>query len=285
MSLILTYKNELGTVTMHGSGQAFPLRITAIEGLGLVHREYNAAIYAGYDGQETLDSRAEARSITIAIEALGKNIAQTVRDTLRVFSQSGTLYIQNEDLDRRIYCSQVQIPDATRVLRGQIATFAVQFVCDNPFFEDAEDIGVSLYKRTKLLSSPFTLPTMFGDIVAGGSIEVKGTIPVEPVITMYYPEELDNAEGVTLTNETTGKSLRLDYAPKADDTVTIDIKKRKITSTASGNLINYLTNDSFLGDFVLARGINVLSVDLGDVTSDFTVECRYNNLYNEAVIV
>ena len=58
MSLMLTYKNELGTVTMHGFGQAFPLRITAIEGLGLVHREYNSAVYAGYDGQETLDSRA-----------------------------------------------------------------------------------------------------------------------------------------------------------------------------------------------------------------------------------
>ncbi len=285
MSLILTYKNEFGTVMMQGKSGGDSLRITAIEGLGLVTREYNEAVYSGYDGQETLGSRAAARSITIALEALGKNIAQMVRDAFRVFSQSGMMYIQNEDLDRRIYCSQVQIPDVTRVLRGQIATFAVQFVCDNPVFEDREDTVVPLYERTKLLGTPFTLPTKFGEIVAGSSIEIKGTIPIEPVITMHYPEALADTEDVTLTNETTGKRIQLNYEPKADDTVTIDIKNRKITSSVSGNLINFLSNDSFLGEFVLERGTNVLSVDLGDVAPDFTIQCRYNNLYNEAVIV
>ena len=285
MGLTLTYKNELGTVVMQGGGQSSPLRITAIEGLGLVHREYNAAIYSGYDGQETLGSRAAARCITIALEVMSENITQVVRDALRVFSQSGMLYIKNEELDRRIYCSQVQIPDVTRVLRGQIATFTVQFVCDSPYFEDAADTAVPLYKRTKLLSTPFTLPTMFGEIVLGGNIEIKGTISVEPIVTIYYPTALEGAESIILINETTGKRIQLDYAPQADDTVTIDVKNRKIYSTLSGNLINYLANDSFLGDFVLSRGKNVISLDLGDVTSDFTVECKYNNLYNEAVIV
>ena len=285
MSLELLFKNEFGTVTMSGRGDTAPLRITAIEGLGLVQREYNAAIYSGYDGQETLDSRAAARCITIALEVMSENITQVARDALRVFSQNGMLYIKNEDLYRRIYCSQVQIPDVTRVLRGQIATLTVQFVCDSPYFEDAADTTVPLYKRTKLLSTPFTLPTMFGEIVLGGNIEIKGTISVEPIITIYYPTALEGAESIVLTNETTGKRIQLDYAPQADDMVTIDVKNRKIYSTLSGNLINYLTNDSFLGDFVLSRGKNVISLDLGDVTSDFTVECKYNNLYNEAVIV
>ena len=253
--------------------------------MGLVSREYNAAKYSGYDGQDTYSSRAEARSITIAVEILGRNIAQTARDTLSVLSQSGTLYIKNEDLDRRIYCNQVQLPEVSRVLRGHIAKFVVQFVCDNPFFEDREDTVVPLYERTKLLSTPFTLPAMFGDIVIGGKAEVSGAISTEPVITMHYPKALDGAEGVTLLNETTGKFIKLDYAPKDDDTVMIDIKNRKITSSESGNLINFLSNDSFLGDFVLARGVNVISLDLGDIASDFTIECKYNNLYSEAVIV
>ncbi len=283
--ITLIYKNELGEVVMKGGGKDLPFKITAIEGLGLISREYNAAVYSGYDGQETLSARAVARSITIALEVMSKKVVESMRDALRVFSQSGMLYIKNEELDRRIYCSQVQIPDVTRVLRGQIATFAVQFVCDNPFFEDGEDTVVSLYKRTKLLATPFSLPAVFGEIVLGGSIEIKGTVSVEPVISIYYPTAIEDVESIILTNETTGKKVQLDYAPKAEDTVMVDIKNRKIVSSVSGNIINFLSKDTFLGDFVLKRGVNLISLSVGDLTPDFTVECRYNNLYNEAVIV
>ena len=150
MGLTLTYKNDLGTVIMQGGGQDSPLRITAIEGMGLVTREYNAAVYSGHDGQETLNSRAAARSITIALEVIDKNAADIVYSALDVLGKSGMLYIENKDLSRRIKCSQVQIPDVARVLRGQIATFAVQFICDSPFFEDRNDTVLPLYKRTKL---------------------------------------------------------------------------------------------------------------------------------------
>lgn len=285
MGLTLTYKNDLGTVIMQGGGQDSPLRITAIEGMGLVTREYNTAVYSGHDGQETLNSRAAARSITIALEVIDKNAADIVYSALDVFGKSGMLYIENKDLSRRIKCSQVQIPDVARVLRGQIATFAVQFICDSPFFEDRSDTVLPLYKRTKLLSTPFALPTMFGEITLGGKIEIKGTISVEPVITVYYPTEIEGSESIILTNDTTGKSVQLDYAPTAEETITIDIKNRKVVSNISGNIINHLSDDTFLGDFVLVRGVNVISVNVGDVTSDFTIECRYNNLYSQAVIV
>ena len=126
---------------------------------------------------------------------------------------------------------------------------------------------------------------MFGEIALGGKIEIKGTISVEPVITVYYPTEIEGSESIILTNDTTGKSVQLDYAPTAEETITIDIKNRKVVSNISGNIINHLSDDTFLGDFVLVRGVNVISVNVGDVTSDFTIECRYNNLYSQAVIV
>ena len=283
--MTLTYKNELGTVTMQGGGSTSPLRVTAIEGLGLVAREYNTAVYSGYDGQETFDSRAVARSITIALEIIGTNILSELRNVRDVFSQSGTLYIKDTDLDRRIKCNQIYLPDVTRVLKGQISTFVVQFTCDSPYFEDAADTSVPLYGRTKLLSSPFTLPCAFGEIVAGANIEIVGNVSVEPIITMYYPDALEGVETITITNQTTGKSIVLNYTPADDDTVTIDVRNRKITSSQNGNIISCLSNNTFLGDFVFKRGINIISVDMGDVTSGFTIECQYNNLYNEAVIV
>ena len=290
MSLTLTYKNELGTVTMQGGGSSSPLRITVIEGLGLVAREYNVAVYSGYDGQETLSSRAAARTITIALEVNSRNAVSEIRSALHIFSRAGTLYIKNADIDRRIKCNQVQAPDVTRVLRGEVATFVVQIVCDSPFFEDRADTTEALYKREKLLKTTFTLPSMFGYITQGATIKVLSAIPVEPVITLHYPSALEETESIVIKNKSTGAAIQLDYAPRDNDTVIIDIKNRKVTSSVNGNIINNLSGDTFLGNFVLVPGLNVLSVELIDVTSefitsDFTIECKHNNLYNEAVIV
>lgn len=283
--LTITYSNSNGTVSMQGGGSTSPLRITDIEGLGLTAREYNVAVYSNYDGQNTFSSRAVARTITMAVEACGNGMSDTIRNAINVFSKEGMLRITDEGIDRRIKCNQIQMPDLTRVLKGQISTFAVQFICDAPFFEDAVDTSLPLYGREKLLTSPFSLPCMFGRITAGASIEIVGSMPVEPIISMNCPESLSDAENITITNETTGKSIILDYAPAAGEEITIDVKNRKIISSLNGNIINYLSADTFLGEFVLICGLNIISVDVGDVTSGFTIGCRYNNLYNEAVIV
>ncbi len=284
MSLKMRYKNKLGEVVMHGSGNS-ELRILGVEGLGLVEREYSTAVFPGYDGQQTLNSRAVARTVNIILEAIGGNAEYIVKNALKVFGESGVLYIENGETQRRICCSQIYIPDITRVLRKRIASFAVQLICDNPYFEDADDTVVSLFRREKLLSTPFTLPAAFGRIVLGADINVSGSIPAEPVITMYYPKALAGKEYVLITNRATGKAIRIDYQPQTDDTVVVDIKNRMVTSSISGNIINCISDETFLGDFTLAKGYNFITVDAGDIAPDFTVECRYNNLYSEAVVI
>ena len=283
MSLTLTYKNDFGTVTINGTGKG-AVRLCGIDGLGIASNEYITAVYTGQDGQSTLSARVLPRCITLALEVTGDNFAKTLKDTLKVLSRQGMLYIESENLSRRIQCNQVQIPDVDRILKGKISTIAVQFVCDNPYFEDSEDIVLPLYGRYKGLETPFSMPCVFGEIIAGAQIENVGDLDVDPQITLYYPDLLENAENVTVVNTTTGKGICLDYAPQAGDIVVIDVKSRTITSSKSGNLLNYISADTFLGDFVLKRGINQISVSLGDVTSGFAVQCRYSNLYQEAVI-
>lgn len=283
--LEITYTNSMGTVSMRGGAHSSPLRITDIEGLGLTDREYNVAVYSNYDGQNTFSSRAVARTITIALEACGKDVTTIVRNAIRIFSKEGILHISDNETDRRIKCNQIQVPELTRVLKGQIATFAVQFVCDSPFFEDSTDTTSPLYERKKLITSPFSLPCMFGEITAGAKIEIVGDVSVEPIITIYCPQRFENTDSIVVKNETTGKSITLNYSPSDDEKIIIDIKRRKITSSINGNIINYLTEDTFLGDFILVSGGNVISVNMGDVTSGFTIDCQHNNLYNEAVIL
>ncbi len=283
MGLELRFANELGEVLMTGSDRS-SVRIKEIEGLAPPAIEYNAAVYAEYDGQQTISKRASARAITVSLELVSESTAALVRRIMQVFSKTGTLYIKDENLDRRIECSQIQIPDAVRVLKGKILTFAVQFVCANPYFEDRMDSSAKLYKRNKLLSTPFTLPRAFGSIVTGAEVEIMGVIPVEPIITISYPQSLAGAEYISIQNTTTGKGIVLNYAPVANEVVTIDVKNRAIKSSVAGNIIRYLSDDTFLGDFVLVKGKNVISADMGDIGAELIIECRFNNLYQEAII-
>lgn len=284
MALMIKYKNSLGTVEISGDS-AKDIRLTAIDGLGIVEREYITAFFSGYDGQETVSSRALPRTVTLSAEISGRDISAIAAKTLRILREPGWLYIEKDEISRRIYCNQVKIPDPVGILRGRIAEFAVQFVCDNPYFEDGCESTVPLYMRTKNLSTPFTLPEVFGTTVMGAVIKNQGDCDIEPRIYIHCPKALQSAETVEITNNTTGVRIVLEYAPKAGDEITVDIKNRKIVSSITGNLLNNLSDDTFLGDFILDIGINDLSVIVGDIQSEFTVECKYSNIYCEAVIV
>ncbi len=284
MGMKLVYKNSFGKVTMTGNSNGV-LRICSVEGLGPIVYDYNTAVFSGYDGQETVSRRALPRYITLSLESNMSNTEVNLDEILNVFQFSGVLYIIGEEKKRRIRCNQTYIPEIKSVIRGEIAAFTVQLVCDNPFFEDVEDTIIPLYERRKKLSTPFSLPSAFGEIVLGGSIEVKGIENVEPVITIHYPNALTGVEFVVVKNLRTVKQIQLDYAPKNKDTVVIDVKNRKVTSALGGNIINYLSADTFLGDFVFVPGINTVEVLVGDVPAEFVIECKYNNLYREAEIV
>ena len=87
MGLKVSYKNSLGAVVMSGNGET-PFRITALEGFGPVGREFETAVYSGSDGQETLNSRATARTLTIGLEVCCENIVRAVEEAVAVFAET-----------------------------------------------------------------------------------------------------------------------------------------------------------------------------------------------------
>ncbi len=284
MGLRIRYENSLGTVEMQGNGEK-SIRITSIEGLGPAEREYEVSTFSGYDGQETLSSRALPRVVSIGAEISHTNHKSFVKNALKVLNQPGHLVVEDDDFSRRLFCNQVRIPDLERIIRGRLSTIAIQFVCDNPFFEDGNVSKVALYQRTKNLYGTFSLPMCFGETVMGATINNVGNHEIEPIFTILCPWELENAETVTISNDTTGEKIKLSYTPQKDDLITIDVKNRTIVSNKTGNLINNLSDDTFLGDFKVVFGENHISVLVGDIASGFVVECEYSNLYDEAVIV
>lgn len=248
-------------------------------------REYQTASYAGYDGQETISSSFLPRSITISCDALSADLRNDIVTAIDILSASGYLYIQSGDINRRIYCNQTVLPEVERILNGKICTFAVQFVCDSPFFEDIQDTSVPLYARSKELTTRFTLPCMFGETLAEADIKLQSRLSVEPVIRIMCPTDLDDATFVTLTNQTSGSKIELLYTPSACEEIVIDIKNRTINSSINGNIMKYLSDDTFLSDFILENPTNRITAMVGNINAGIIVECIYNNRYGEAVLV
>ncbi len=283
MKLKLSYKNCRGTAELCGSSS--PFHVTNILGLGLPEREYITAIYSGYDGQETLSSSYSARSITVSGDIVSKKIRSDLISAMDIMSAPGYLYIESDDINRRIYCNQTIFPDAERILRGKICAFAIQFVCDSPFFENSEDTSVPLYSRSKELSTYFSLPSVFGTTIAEATINLKSRNRVEPKIHIICPSDLSNVTSITITNLTTGKKIEFLYTLSAGEEIVIDIKNRIVSSSVSGNIINYLSDNTFLSDFYFEGFTNNISATVGDINAGIFIECIYNDRYSEALLV
>ncbi len=284
MKINVFFKNELGMIpfseTVHGK-----IKLTEILGLGLVDKEYRTVVFYGYNGQETVYERALPRTVTLGVEFCMENLRATVENFLRVIGKPGYLYIETEHFSRKIFCNQVKVSDENRILLGEITNIVVQFVCDSPFFEDSEEHNVPLYKRTKNLSTPFSLPCCFGTVVTSVVIDNQGSYDIEPVVRIFCGQTIADAERIVVKNITTDKKICIDYIPGENEEILIDIKNRRVSSNVLGNISDKLSDDTFLGDFVFVPGINRIETFIGNAASGFMAECRYTNLYSEAMLV
>ncbi len=281
--LNISYKNSRGTAQLCGG--ASPFRLTHILGLGLPESEYITASYSGYDGQETLAAAYLPRSITLSGDIVSHNLRSDLAGLIDILSVPGYLYIQSEDIYRRIYCNQITFPDAERILRGKICTFAIQLVCDNPFFEGAESISVPLYRRTKELTTQFTLPSPFGITVAEAVITPQSRNSIEPKIRIICPSDITQATQIKLENTATDKKLELSYTLSAGEEIVIDVKERTVTSSQNGNIINCISDDTYLGHFTLEPLVNTISAYIDNVNAGIVIECVYNDCFVEAFAV
>ena len=89
---------------------------------------------------------------------------------------------------------------------------------------------------------------------------------------------------MVIKNETSGKSVSVKYNLKANDTVTVDLIKRKIESSISGDITNYISDDTVLGDFKLLLGENYITVESKNANDNMYAEIEYTNNYIGAVI-
>lgn len=268
------YKNDIGTLTI-GGGKNAVWNATDVTGLGLVDKNVTSVTFAGEHGRLTTDSVLKERTITISGDIISDDLTGEITRAVGILSREGDIVVNGY---RLIHCENISFPDPKRV--GGIAKFTIQFVCDQPYFGETELISTPVLEVADHLAEEFILPMTFSTITTYGQIDVKGEQETPPVI--YITNLGDEVhESVTLINESTGKSITLNYFPEKYEVVEIDIDKRCVTSSTTGDKLSCLSPETRLSEFYLKYGEN--KIKLKDNFDDVNVTVKYRNKYGSAI--
>ena len=276
----LVYENELGRAELFGGGDN-NIRISGIDGLCVP--PYERRGYTSFDFDGAVES---GRHITRRAVTVGGDIKASVReaaDFLKIFSEPGKLKIFTKEFEREINVSACEA-EYTNKNNGYIK-FALSLVCDDPYFYDAEETRLGLYVREKLIDGGAVFPFMFSRRTTSASLPVKSDREIEPTIIILGSSRKGDGEGrIVIENILTGAIFTLNYVPKEDEIITLDIKERTITSNLNGNLIACISDDSFMSDLVIGKnGAQFVTTGYG-ATGYITAYVIYRNKFLEAMV-
>lgn len=279
------FKNSYGEITLGGGNH--PLyRILALDGLTMPDVTRNTAKYYGEPGQELLYRQVDSRTITMSIDIVNRgNPASDLIKMQKVLSSPGKLVIRSLMRSRAIEAECISFnPD----IRNQAyQKLILQFVCDNPYFQDEENTVEYLYTVNNLLKGTFTLPAVFSQRINKKIIHNKGDIKTEPVIHLFASDEQANPgaeELITVRNHTTGQFMKINHEFSNNETLSVDVPQRRLYSSIEPEKPLYcITDDTYLSDFCLATGDNEIEV-ISDTSRHISVTVEFNNNYREAVV-
>lgn len=312
--LYITYQNDNGRLDFNGGGGHRPWRILEMDGLGLTGKSLNTAAYPSSVGQRTLSETVSARTISIQCDVnsitgyygSARSNQWEISKALKILNKPGILLIRDGHRTRKINARCVEASQGERY--GGYAVFAMQFVCDYPYFEDQETKTIPIFKLESLIGSgtrwyledgqlkseaietgTFKLPCMFSRRISEANVINIGDVDTEPIIKIHMQGDTYNGTDgevgtLVIHNESTKQDIVLNLQEAEDVTeVIVDIPNRKIYSQDKKNLIHYLSPTSFLSDFWLQKGQNLIKVD-NYLSNSCSVECEFSNKYVEAVI-
>lgn len=160
---------------------------------------------------------------------------------------------------------------------------SMEFVADNPIIYDPISTSSAITTFTSALRFPITFPFFLGCEWGSATITYEGTWETYPTITITGP-----AAGVYIENESTSKLIRLDYSISLGETVTIVLSynTKTVTNNLGQNLMEYITEDSNLGEFTLqpdpivTGGDNdILVIVMGNTAATSVTLTYYDRFY------
>lgn len=255
--MIIQYKNSVGTLDFNTKGEG-EIRITDADGLFLPQPTNYSVNYFGCDGQTTISSYIKNRVITIS----GDIKISALKKFLAVLAFGGELIIKK----RKISVCMPTVSVGKRY--GNFIKYVIQMTCDNPYFTDVENT-IAVYYRTDVLTSPFMLPTVFTEGHSSVVYNNKSSYEAQPEIIFRCVSGGTYGGGITFENISAGCKIELLCALITGESIMINTAKRNVTSSKRGNMLKYLSEKSYLGEFVLKRGENILEASTQNTSEEF----------------
>ena len=281
MATILKYVSKGGTVKMGGALSHIRL-IEPLNGFELPAKNYETVEFAGENGITTTGSKDMSRIMTISGDIYGGQ--KTLMEILKAFYYEGTLYCEFGNIKRKIDCKVKNLDDIQRHGNSGINGFTVQFEADYPYFNDYKDSVTTISISKDLINGTFILPCVWSEYLQKGIVVNNGdkiTYPLIEIKTDTAP--VAEKSIITIVNNSTGAFICLNHIMREGETVTLDLKTRRIKSSIDGNITNHITNDTALDNFYLDIGENEITFETSDKNQILTANVTYNRLYIMAV--
>ncbi|MBQ2968665.1 MAG: hypothetical protein IJE10_11180 [Clostridia bacterium] len=290
--LKITYKNEYGEIHMGASAlSGLPLNVTALVGFKPPDQEAQSKVFSKAPGCVTTDIRDIQRTLTISGTFHGTSF--DVQNMYSILYHPGTLVLDFVTGSKKIECRMITSEGFTKVGKGDLYNFVLQFQADYPYFSDVEETTVYVFERVDMINNgedatyTFQLPAVFTERRTTAEVELRGEKNVYPII--YVANGVADAavlsldSGIYLKNEITGAEIDFQYTPEIGEVVRIDLPNRRITNNKGDVLTNYISDSTVLSDFMLKPGKNTIYALNRNAGQDITVYLTYHSEYVSAV--
>ena len=273
--MYMYYKNDVGKIDFRFGGD-YPVRVTDIDGLYPLERSFNTVKYADIDGEDSISSSVHGRTVTV-----GGDIKISNKQLL---DKPGELYMDFGEKKRKLVCRNAHFTPGER--NSKYIRFVIVFSSDMPYFYGFDEEMEYIRKRQDNVGTHFVLPCVFTTRRTENDIVVNGDAKCEPVFEIACIKEATapkEESGICVLNETSGESIKLCLYLLRNEVIEIDVENRKITSNMRGNMIKYISEDTFLHRFKLAQGVNHIKIISQNGDEQINVVCRYRCRYIEGV--
>lgn len=281
--------NEFGSFEV-GGGSHPVARITSITGLGIPAKEDKTITFEGQSGSTLTSYRDLDRTITMSFDFYGDEY--TVEKLYRIIYKPLTMTFYLSGRRRKIDGVCKMATEIENIIYHRWQKIVLQFACYDPYFQDVCNTQQPISLVTNHLPNVnentewyVQLPAIATTRESRGIVINSGNIEIYPVITLQSNQSvalLADNNYIILRNLTTQKTLTINYLMSAEEVVTVDLPSRSITSSINGNITNYISSDTVLGDFILQLGENEIEVDSSN--SEIFAVIEYSNKYTSVVI-
>lgn len=276
----LVYENERGKVVMRGGGRD-GFNITQIKGISLPENDVATVRYPNVAGQIVTRATPMERFITISADVCDKH-KNHIAYAMSVFSLPGTIYITSFGKTKKIQGRCVSFePNKSK---GAYIPFTVQLCADNPYFEDIYETKTQICIKRELLKSPFILSTRFSERLLKNNVINRGDVAIEPVFEITSLGGIVCPEGIRIKNLANGNEITINTDIEAGEIITVDIKRRKVTSSTRGNIITCVAEHNSLSRFLIDVGVSEIEISATGATGELIAVARHNNRYISAVV-